>query len=74
MGGLATDYCVLNTVTDALQEGVEVVLLTAAMRGINLQSGDDEAAIATMIEHGALPCSLPPVAKARLPRAQPRYR
>lgn len=74
VGGLATDYCVLNTVTDALQEGFGVVLLTGAMRGINLQTGDDEAAIATMIEHGALPYSLPPAAKARLPRAQPRYR
>lgn len=74
VGGLATDYCVLNTVTDALQEGFGVVLLTGAMRGVNLQAGDEEAAIATMIEHGALPCSLPPPAKTRLPRAQPRYR
>lgn len=74
VGGLATDFCVLNTVTDALQEGFGVVLLTGAMRGMNLQAGDDEAAIDTMIEHGALPCSLPPLAKARLPRAQPRYR
>ncbi len=74
VGGLATDYCVLNTVTDALQEGFGVVLLTGAMRGINLQAGDDEAAIATMIEHGALPYSLPPPAKTRLRNAQPRYR
>lgn len=74
VGGLATDNCVLNTVTDALLEGFGVVLLTGAMRGINLQAGDDEAAIATMIEHGAVPYSLPPPAKARLRNAQPRYR
>lgn len=74
VGGLATDFCVLNTVTDALQEGFGVVLLTGAMRGVNLQAGDDEAAIATMIEHGALPYSLPPLAKARLRNPQPRYR
>ena len=74
VGGLATDYCVLNTVTDALKEGFGVVLLTGAMRALNLQAGDDEAAIATMIEHGALPCSLPPPAKTRLRNAQPRYR
>lgn len=73
-GGLATDYCVLNTVTDALQEGFGVVLLGGAMRGLNLQAGDDEAAIATMIEHGAVPCSLPPPSKVRQRGAQPRYR
>lgn len=74
VGGLATDYCVLNTVTDALQEGFGVVLLPGAMRGLNLQAGDDEAAIATMIEHGAVPGSLPPPAKVRQRGAQPRYR
>ncbi|MCC6072013.1 isochorismatase family protein [Massilia sp. GCM10020059] len=74
VGGLATDYCVLNTVTDALQEGFAVVLLPGAMRGLNLQAGDDEAAIATMIERGAAPGSLPPPAKARQRHAQPRYR
>jgi nicotinamidase/pyrazinamidase len=74
VGGLATDNCVLNTVTDALQEGFGVVLLTGAMRGVNLQAGDEEAAIATMIEHGALPALLPPLAKTRPPRARQRYR
>lgn len=74
VGGLATDYCVLNTVTDALKEGFGVVLLPGAMRGLNLQAGDDEAAIATMIEHGAAPGSLPPPSKVRQRNAQPRYR
>ena len=71
VGGLATDYCVLNTVTDALQEGFGVVLLTGAMRGIKLQAGDDEAAIAAMIEHGAVPYSLPPPTTARPRKGRP---
>lgn len=53
VGGLATDYCVLNTVSDALAQGFEVVLLSDAMRAINLQPGDGQAAIATMCELGA---------------------
>lgn len=71
VGGLATDFCVLNTVTDALQEGFAVVLLTGAMRGLNLQAGDDAAAIATMIEQGAVPYLPAPLARAHRTRPQP---
>lgn len=74
VGGLATDYCVLNTVTDALGQGFDVVLLTDAMRGMNLQAGDDETAIATMIEHGAVPCSSLHPYRVSAAHAQQRYR
>ena len=53
VGGLATDYCVKNTVLDARAEGFEVVLLTDAIKGINIWPGDAELAIETMISKGA---------------------
>jgi nicotinamidase/pyrazinamidase len=53
VGGLATDYCVKESVLDALREGLEVTLLTDAVRGIDLKPGDSEHAIAQMVEAGA---------------------
>lgn len=55
IGGLATDYCVLNTVIDALSHGFKVKLLLDAVRAVNLQPGDGRAAIDVMIDHGAEP-------------------
>ena len=53
VGGLATDYCVKNTVLDALREGFQVKALTEAMRAVNLKPGDDARAIEEMREAGA---------------------
>jgi nicotinamidase/pyrazinamidase len=53
VGGLATDYCVLNTVKDALQEGFAVVLLADAVRAVDVKPGDGDAAIAEMRSLGA---------------------
>ena len=53
VGGLATDYCVKNTVLDARKMGFETVLLSDAIRGINAEPGDVRKAIAEMIKNGA---------------------
>ncbi len=53
IGGLATDYCVKNTVLDALKEGFRVKALKDAMRAVELEPGDAERALAEMREAGA---------------------
>jgi nicotinamidase/pyrazinamidase len=53
VGGLATDYCVKNTVLDALRAGFRVRALSDAMRAVNLQPGDDERALEEMRAAGA---------------------
>ena len=54
VGGLATDYCVLNTVKDGLQRGFEVKLLEDAIRAVNVKPGDGSAAIKEMVDLGAI--------------------
>jgi nicotinamidase/pyrazinamidase len=53
VGGLATDYCVKNTVLDAIEQGFETALLLDATRGINVKSGDVEKAMNEIIAKGA---------------------
>ena len=53
IGGLATDYCVVNSVLDACKLGFETVVLMDAILGINVNSGDVDRAIETMIRNGA---------------------
>lgn len=58
IGGLATDYCVLNTVRDALNFHYKVLLLTDAIRAVNVRRQDGENAINEMIQKGAIPITL----------------
>src|SRR2546425_7822269 len=53
VGGLATDYCVKNTVGDALEEGFLVNVLTDCVRGVNLKRTDSATALKWMKVRGA---------------------
>lgn len=48
IGGLATDYCVLNTVLDARRLGFTVFVLEDAIRAVEVKPGDGERACETM--------------------------
>lgn len=51
--GLATDYCVLNTVADLRKAGYAVFVLTDAVHAVNVTQGDGESALAEMVSQGA---------------------
>ncbi len=53
VGGLATDYCVKNTVGDALKEGFLVNVLTDCISGVNLRRTDSANALEWMTTKGA---------------------
>lgn len=53
VGGLATDYCVKQTVLDALKDGFNVYVLIDAVRGVDLKPTDAEDAIKEMVTRGA---------------------
>jgi nicotinamidase/pyrazinamidase len=50
--GLATDYCVLHTALDAVQLGLNTILVEDGCRGVNLRPGDVTAAQAQMRHAG----------------------
>jgi nicotinamidase/pyrazinamidase len=53
IGGLATDYCVVNSVKDAHRLGFTVFVLEDAIRAVDVHPGDGEAACETMRQRGA---------------------
>ncbi len=53
VGGLATDYCVKNTVLDALKNGFKVKAVKNAMRPVEVQPGDGDRALEEMRNAGA---------------------
>jgi len=55
VGGLATDYCVLDTVKDARKEGYDVCLLMDGIKAVNLVPDDGRRAEEEMISLGAMP-------------------
>lgn len=56
--GLATDYCVLNTVSDALEEGFDTLIVPEAMRAVDVMPGDGSRAMDRMVARGAVPVRL----------------
>ena len=56
IGGLATDYCVINTVKDALKCGYTVFLLEDAIRAVNQDPQEGEKAVEEMVHLGSNLC------------------
>ncbi len=55
IGGVATEYCVRNTVQDALRHHYKVFILVDAVRALNLQADDGPHALEEMAHLGAVP-------------------
>jgi len=53
IGGLATDYCVRATALDSIKAGFDVVVLTDAIRAVDVKAGDGERAVEEMRAAGA---------------------
>ena len=53
VGGLATDYCVKETILDGLKYGFEVFHLDDASRGVNVNPDDSEESLSEMVSQGA---------------------
>ena len=53
VGGLATDYCVKQTVIDGVRQGFKVKALADSMRAVNVNQGDGAGAIEQMRAVGA---------------------
>jgi nicotinamidase/pyrazinamidase len=58
VGGLATDYCVKETVLDALRLGFQVYYLDDASRGVNVKPEDSKLAVMEMVSKGAIQLTL----------------
>jgi nicotinamidase/pyrazinamidase len=67
VAGLATDYCVRATVLDARAAGFDVVVVEDAIRGVDVEPGDSERAIAEMKAAGAVFANADEIARLRLP-------
>jgi nicotinamidase/pyrazinamidase len=65
VGGLATDYCVKQSVLDALCLGFDVVVIADAIRGVEQETGDSARAIEAMKEAGAVFVQADDVERAR---------
>lgn len=53
VGGLATDYCVKETILDGLKHGFQVYHLDDASKGVNVKPDDSERALKEMVSKGA---------------------
>ena len=58
VGGLATDYCVLNTVKDALRCNYATFVIEDAVRAVNVKPDDGAHALEEMRRLGAVPLRL----------------
>jgi len=66
VGGLATDYCVKETVLDGLKENFEAYLLEDACKGVEVRPGDSRRAIQLMVTRGAKQITLDKIRDAEI--------
>jgi nicotinamidase/pyrazinamidase len=65
--GLATDYCVKQSVLDALRLAFDVTVVEDAVRGVDVQPGDSERALEEMERAGAHVTTSRELREARTP-------
>jgi nicotinamidase/pyrazinamidase len=65
--GLATDYCVKNTVLDLRRLGFDVTVVEDAVRGVEVKPGDSERALEEMERAGAAISSSREVLQTKTP-------
>jgi nicotinamidase-related amidase len=53
IGGVATEYCVFNTVLDMLKDGYHVSVFQDGVKPVDVNPGDGENALETMEKRGA---------------------
>ena len=53
IGGVATEYCVFNTVLDMLKDGYSVYVFEDGVKPVEVKPGDGQAALETMKKRGA---------------------
>ncbi len=53
VAGLATDYCVRSTTIEAIENGFDAVVLADAIRAVDVNAGDGDAAVGDMRKAGA---------------------
>ncbi|WP_298439673.1 nicotinamidase [Geobacter sp.] len=63
VGGLATDYCVKESVLEGLRHGLSVTLLEDAVRGVDLNPDDSSKAVKEMTVSGARRATLATIAE-----------
>ncbi len=56
--GVATDYCVKHTLLGSLNLGFEALLLSDAIKGVNIKKEDSNMAMKEMMESGASICRI----------------
>ncbi len=54
VAGLATDYCVKNTVLDGAAEGFETYVIADCVKGVNVKRTDSATALRVMLSRGAI--------------------
>lgn len=53
VAGLATDYCVKNTVLDGAAKGFETYVVSDCVKGVNIKQTDSATALRAMLSRGA---------------------